>query len=163
MNCLLTKPITKQDTSLITQLVILQEDLARLSGFVTQLWGLTGEQLEAFEITDQCDAIHRALNRFEVSCLAFQIAACEDEFAAPVIEESSEMVFPENNNWTPLRREARRANKLAGQCTSTLRNICACLGENQNPGGIPEDIVRINPAVGNAVRSLASDWNPNLD
>jgi len=163
MACLLPKPITKQHTSLSSQLETIQKDLVRLSGFISQLWGLTDEQLAACEITEQLDSIHRCLNRFEARCLTIQVAAYEDEFPAPVVDGSYEMAFPENNNWTPLRREARRANKLAGQCTSTLRNICACLGENQNPGGIPEDIVRINPAVGNAVRSLASDWNPNLD
>ena len=45
MNCLLTKPITKQHTSLSTRLETIQEDLVRLSGFVSQLSGLTDEQL----------------------------------------------------------------------------------------------------------------------
>ena len=56
MNCLLTKPITKQHTSLSTQLETIQEDLVRLSGFVSQLSGLTDEQLAACEITDQLDS-----------------------------------------------------------------------------------------------------------
>ena len=84
MNCLLTKPITKQHTSLSTRLETIQEDLVRLSGFVSQLSGLTDEQLAACEITDQLDSIHRCLNRFEARCMAIQVAAYEDEFAAPV-------------------------------------------------------------------------------
>jgi len=157
MNCLLTKPISKQHTSLSSQLEIIQEDLVRLSGFVSQLSGLTDEQLAACEIADQLDSIHRCLTRFEARCMAIQVAAYEDEFAAPVNEESSEMAFPENNNWTTVRREAKRANKLASQLTSSLSKIRAGLGEYQNPGAIPEDIVRINQAVGNAVNGLASD------
>ena len=157
MNCLLTKPITKQHTSLSTQLETIREDLVRLSGFVSQLSGLTDEQLAACEITDQLDSIHRCLSRFEARCLAIQIDAYEDEFDAPVDDESYGMAFPENNNWTNVRREAKRANKLASQLTNSLSKIRAGLGEYQNPGAIPEDIVRINQTVGNAVNSLASD------
>ena len=157
MNCLLTKPITKQHTSLSTQLETIREDLVRLSGFVSQLSRLTDEQLAACEIADQLDSIHRCLTRFEARCMAIQVAAYEDEFAAPVDEESYEMAFPENNNWTTVRREAKRANKLANQLTNSLGKIRAGLGEYQNPGAIPEDIVRVNQTVGNAVSSLASD------
>ena len=157
MNCLLTKPITKQHTSLSTRLETIQEDLVRLSGFVSQLSGLTDEQLAACEITDQLDSIHRCLNRFEARCMAIQVAAYEDEFAAPVDDESYEMAFPLNNNWTAVRREAKRANKLASQLTSSLSKIRAGLVDYQNPGAIPEDIVRINQTVGNAVNGLASD------
>ncbi|MHB8088782.1 MAG: hypothetical protein ACYDH2_11115 [Anaerolineaceae bacterium] len=157
MNCLLTKPISKQHTRLSSQLETIQEDLVRLSGFVSQLSGLTDEQLTACEIADQLDSIHRCLNRFEARCMALQVAAYEDEFAAPVDDESYEMAFPENNNWTAVRRDAKRANKLASQLTNSLSKIRAGLGEYQNPGAIPEDIVRINQTVGNAVSSLASD------
>ena len=157
MNCLLTKPISKQHISLSSQLETIQEDLVRLSGFVSQLSGLSDEQLAACEIADQLDSIHRCLTRFEARCKAIQVAAYEDEFAAPVDDESYEIAFPENNNWTNVRREAKRANKLASQLTSSLSKIRAGLGEYQNPGVIPEDIVRINQAVGNAVNGLASD------
>jgi len=157
MACLLTKPNTKQNTSLSTQLETIQEDLARLSGFVSQLSGLTDEQLAACEITDQLDLIHSCLNRFEARCLVIQVAAYEDEFAAPVSEESYEMASPLNNNWTTVRREAKRANKLASQLTNSLSKIRTGLGEYQNPGAIPEDIVRINQTVGNAVNGLASN------
>lgn len=157
MNCLLSKPITKQHTSLSTRLETIQEDLVRLSGFVSQLSGLTDEQLAACEITDQLDSIHRCLSRFEARCLSMQISAYEDEFAAPVDDEAYEMAFPENSIWTTVRREAKRANKLASQLTSSLSKIRAGLGEYQIPGVIPEDIVRINQAVGNAVNGLASD------
>lgn len=157
MNCLLTNPITKQHTSLSTQLETIREDLARLSGFVSQLSGLTDEQLAACEITDQLDSIHRSLSRFEARCMAIQVAAYQDEFAASIDDESYGMDFPENNNWTNVRREAKRANKLVNQLTSSLSKIRAGLGEYQNLGVIPEDIVRINQAFGNAVSSLASD------
>ena len=157
MNCLLTKPITKQHTSLSTRLETIQEDLVRLSGFIHQLSGLTDEQLAAFDITDQLDSIHHCLNRFEARCMAIQVAAYEDEFAVPHDDESYGMAFPLNNNWIAVRREAKRANKLASQLTNSLSKIRAGFGEYQNPGVIPEDIVRINQTVGNAVNGLASD------
>jgi len=157
MACLRTKPITKQHTTLSTWLETIQEDLVRLSGFISQLSGLTDEQLAAFDITDQLDSIHRCLNRFETRCMAIQIAAYEDEFAALVDDESYGMAFPENNNWTTVRREAKRANKLASQLTNSLSKIRAGLGEYQNPGAILEDIVRINQTAGNAVSGLVSD------
>ena len=158
MNCLLPKTITNQHTSLSSQLETIQEDLVRLSGFISQLWGLTEEQLAACEISEQLDSIHRCLNRFEARCLTIQVAAYEDEFPAPVDDESYEMTFPENNNWTTVRREVKRANKLANQLTGSHSKIRACLGEYQNPGVIPEDIVRINQTAGNAVSGLASDY-----
>ena len=157
MACLLTKPITKQYTSLSIQLETIREDLIRLSGFVSQLSGLTDEQLAACEITDQLDSIHCCLSRFETRCMAIQVAAYEDEFAAPVNEDSYEMAFPFNNNWTTVRREAKRANKLASQLTNSLSKIRLVFGEHQNPDAIPEDIVQINQTIGNAVSSLASD------
>ena len=157
MACLRTKPITKHHANLSTRLETIQEDLVRLSGFLPQLSGLTDEQLAAFDITDQLDSIHRCLNRFEAHCMAIQITAFEDEFTAPVDDESYGMAFPENNNWTTIRREAKHANKLASQLTNSLNKIRAGLGEDQNPGAIPEDIVRINQTAGNAVSGFASD------
>jgi hypothetical protein len=157
MKCLLTKPITKQYTSFSTQIETIREDLVRLSGYVSQLSGFTDEQLAVLEITDQLDEIHHCLSRFESRFMAIQITAYEDEFAASVVDGSYGMAFPENNNWTTVRREAKRANKLASQLTNSLSKIRTGLGEYQNPGAIPEDIVRINQTVGNAVSSLASD------
>jgi len=158
MACLRTKPITKQHTTLSTRLETIQEDLVRLSGFLPQLSGLTEEQLSAFDITDQLDSIHRCLNRFEAHCMALQVTAFEDEFAVLVDDESYGMTFPENNNWTTVRREAKRANKLASQLTNSLSKIQAGLGEYQNTGAIPEDIVRINITAENAVSGFESDY-----
>ncbi|MBA4376955.1 MAG: hypothetical protein C0401_12400 [Anaerolinea sp.] len=160
MTCLLGKSITKQRESLSAQLETIQEDIVRLSRFVSQLSGLTDEELAVFEITDQLQTIHRCLNRFEARCLAIQIAVYEDEFAAPVGEEAFETITPVNNNWTTVRREAKRANKLASQLTSSLSKIRSGLGEHQDQGPIPEDIVQLNQAVGNIVSGLAADWSP---
>ena len=157
MSCFRTKPNTKHHANLSTRLETIQADLVRLSGFLTQLSGLTGEQLAAFDITDQLDSIHRCINRFEAHCMAIQITACEDEFTAPIDDESYGMVFPENNNWITIRREAKHANKLACQLTNSLGNIRASLGEVQKLGAIPEVIVQINQNTGNAVNGLASD------
>ncbi|OJX44784.1 MAG: hypothetical protein BGO78_07200 [Chloroflexi bacterium 44-23] len=155
--CLLAKPRIKQPIRLTSQLNTIQEDIARLSGFILQLSDFSDEQLEAFDIADQLDSIHRCLNCFEVRCIAIQAATYEDDFAAPVDGESYGTAFLENNNWTTVRREAKHANKLASQLTNSLSKIRAGLVEHQNPGAIPEDIVRINQVVGNALSGLASD------
>lgn len=155
--CLLTKPITKHHTKLSKQLETIQEDLSRLSWFVYQLSDLTGEQLETLDIAVQLDAIHRCLTRFETYCMAIKIATYEDDFAAPVVGET-ELGNPKStSDWNTVRREAKRANKLANQLTESLSKIRADLSENQNPGGIPEDIIRINQTVGNAVNGFVSD------
>lgn len=144
MICLPVQPITKQPAGLSTQLESIQEKLVRLSGFVTQLSGFSDEELAAFEISDQLQTIHRCLNRFEARCLAIQIAAYEDEFAALVDEDSSETDMSLNNNWTTVRREAKRANKLASQLTSSLNKVRSGLGEHPDQSAVPEDIEQIN-------------------
>ena len=154
--CLLTKSITRQPSKLSSQLETIQEDLARLSGLVFHLTNLTDEELATLDISDQLDAIHRCLNRFETRCLEIKIASYEDEFAEPDSEET-ESTSQITGDWTTVRREAKRANKLASQLTNSLSKIRTGLGDCQNPGAIPEDIVRINQAVGNAINGLASD------
>ena len=154
--CLLTKQITKQHSKLSSQLETIQEDLARLSGFVLQLSDLTDEQLAALDIADQLDAIHRCLNRFETRCIAIRIASYEDEFAEPAVEET-DLTSSITGNWITVRREAKRANKLASQLTNSLSKIRTGLGAHQNPGAVPEDIVQINQAVGYAVNDFVSD------
>lgn len=85
MTCLFGKPITKQCASLSSQIETIQDDLLRFSQFVSQLSELTDEELAVFEITDELQTIHNCLNRFEVHCLAIQIATYEEEFASPVL------------------------------------------------------------------------------
>ena len=157
MTCFHGNHTTKQNRSLSGKFETIQADLRRLSAFANQLSGLSDEQLATFEITDQLEAIHRCLNRFEARCLAIQFAAYEDEFAAPVDEESLETNFQENNNWTTVRREAKHANKLASQLTSSFSKIRTGLGQHQDQAAAPDDIVQLSQAVGNAVRGLASD------
>lgn len=64
---------------------------------------------------------------------------------------------------TTVRREAKRANKLAGQLTSSIIRIRVGLGEYQNQSVAPEDLVQINQALGNVVNGLASDWVNNQE
>jgi hypothetical protein len=56
-----------------------------------------------------------------------------------------------------VRREAKRANKLASQLTDSIRKIRTGLGENQDAGVIPEDILQIKQAFGNTVNDFGSD------
>ena len=118
MICNLDKHTQKQNRRLYDQVVTLQEDLSRLSEIVTYLAGLSDEASAAFDISDQLDSIHHCLNRFETRCLAIQVAAYENEFVEPYIDEeiSTELVFP-NHRWEDVRKDARRANKLANQLT----------------------------------------------
>ena len=161
MTSYLNKLISNQNRRLTGQLETLQEDLLRLSGFVTQLAGLSDEELAAYEISDQLDSIHRCLNRFETRCLAIQIAAYENEFADPFIDESWETIVFPDHDWGDIRKDTKRANKLANQLTLTLTKIRSGLGGSQAYAHVPEEILQINQVVGNAVSALASDWNNN--
>lgn len=163
MTCYLDKHTQKQNQRLADQVVTLQEDLSRLSGIVTHLAELSDEALAAFDIADQLDSIHRCLNRFEARCLSIQVAAYDNEFSEPFIDEEicGELVFP-NHEWENVRKDAKRANKLANQLTLTLTKIRAGMGGLQSQAPAPEDIERINQVVSNAVHGLTSEWNGNL-
>jgi hypothetical protein len=161
MPCLLGKPITKQHVSLSVQLETIQEDILRLSRFVAQLSGLSDEVLAVFEISDQLQTIHHCLKRFEAHCLAIQVAPFENEFADPFIDESCETIAFPDHDWGDIRKDAKRANKLANQLTLTLTKIRSGLGGSQAHAHVPEEILQINQVVGNAVSALASDWNNN--
>ena len=56
-----------------------------------------------------------------------------------------------------MRREAKRANKLASQLTDSIRKIRKGLGENQDAGLIPGDILQITQTFGNTVNDFGSD------
>jgi hypothetical protein len=61
-----------------------------------------------------------------------------------------------------VRKDAKRANKLANQLTLTLTKIRAGMGGLQSQAPAPEDIEQINQVVSNAVHGLTSEWNGNL-
>jgi hypothetical protein len=60
-------------------------------------------------------------------------------------------------DWSTVRREAKRANKLASQLTESISKIRTGLGENQDTGVIPEDILQIKQAFGNPVNDFGAD------
>jgi hypothetical protein len=163
MTCYFDKHTQKQNQRLADQVVTLQEDLSRLSGIVKHLAELSDEALAAFDIADQLDSIHRCLNRFEARCFSIQVAAYDNEFSEPFIDEEicGELVFP-NHKWEDVRKDAKRANKLANQLTLTLTKIRAGMGGLQSQVPAPEDIEQINQVVSNAVHGLTSEWTGNL-
>lgn len=163
MTCFLDNHTLKQKPSCPAQLEIIQNDLTRLSDLINQLSELSEKELTGFDITDQLEEIQLFLNRFEASCRTIHTASYVDEFAESIDEESFESNFPENKNWTTVRREAKRANKLAAQLTSSLGKIRDGLEENRDQSAVPEDLVQINRTVGNVVNGLASDWVNNQE
>jgi len=155
--CLLTKSVKTQNTRLVSQLETIQEDLTRLFGYVCQLSDLSLEQLETLDIEDQVDEIHGSLRRFEARCMANRVMTNEDEFAQ-MASDVTEIPSPKSTgDWNTVRREAKRANKLASQLTDSIRKIRMGLGENQDAGVIPEDILQIKQAFGNPVNDFGSD------
>ena len=155
--CLLTKSVKTQNTRLVSQLETIQEDLTRLFGYVCQLSDLSLEQLETLDIEDQVDEIHSSLRRFEARCMANMVMTNEDEFAQ-MASDMTEIPSPKSTgDWNMVRREAKRANKLVSQLTDSIRKIRTGLGENQDAGVIPEDILQIKQAFGNAVNDFGSD------
>ena len=155
--CFLTKSVKTQNTRLVSQLETIQEDLTRLFGYVCQLSDLSLEQLETLDIEDQVDKIHNSLRRFEARCMANRVMTNEDEFAQMASDVSERTLPNSTGDWNTVRREAKRANKLASQLTDSIRKIRTSLGENQDAGIIPEDILRIKQSFGNPVNDFGSD------
>ena len=155
--CLPTKSVKTQNTRLVSQLETIQEDLTRLFGYVCQLSDLSLDQLETLDIEDQVDEIHSSLRRFEARCMANRVMTNVDEFAQ-MASDVTEITSPKSTgDWNTVRREAKRANKLASQLTDSIRKIRTGLGENQDAGVIPEDILQIKQAFGNTVNDFGSD------
>ena len=155
--CFLTKSVKTQNTRLVSQLETIQEDLTRLFGYVCQLSDLSLEQLETLDIEDQVDEIHNSLRRFEARCMANRVMINENEFAQ-MASDVIEITSPKSTgDWNTVRREAKRANRLASQLTDSIRKIRTSLGENQDAGVIPEDILQIKQAIGNTVNDFGSD------
>lgn len=155
--CLPTKSVKTQNTRLVSQLETIQDDLTRLFGYVSQLSDLSLEQLETLDIEDQVDEIHNSLRRFEARCMANRAMTNEDEFAQ-MASDVIEITSPKSTgDWNTMRREAKRANKLASQLTDSIRKIRKGLGENQDAGLIPGDILQITQTFGNTVNDFGSD------
>ena len=155
--CFLTKSVKTQNTRLVSQLDTIHDDLTRLFGYVSQLSDLSIEQLETLDIEDQVDEIHGSLRRFEARCMANRVMTNEDEFGQ-MANDVTEIPSPKSTgDWNTVRREAKRANKLASQLTASMRKIRTGLGENQDAGVIPEDILQIKQAFGNTVNDFGSD------
>ena len=155
--CLLTKSVRPHNTRLVSQLETIQEDLTRLFEYVSQLSNLPLEQLETLEIEDQVHEIHSSLRRFEARCMANRVMTNEDEFAQ-MASDVTEIPSPKSTcDWNTVRREAKRANKLASQLTDSIRKIRTGLGENQDFSLIPGDILQITQTFGNPVNGFVSD------
>ena len=155
--CFLTKSVKTQNTRLVSQLETIQEDLTRLFGYVCQLSDLSLEQLETLDIEDQVDEIHSSLRRFEARCMTNRVMTNEDEFAQ-MASDVTEITSPKSTgDWNTVRREAKHANKLASKLTDSIRKIRTGLGENQDAGVIPVDILQIKQAFGNPVNDFGSD------
>lgn len=163
MNYFLDKNTQKHKPKLCLQLETIQDDLLRLSALVNQISELSENELTRCDILDQLEEIHLWVSRFEASCRMIQAAGYEDDFTDDINEESFETNLQENKNWTIVRREAKRAHKLADQLTSSLIKIRAGLGEHQHQNAVPEDLIQINRVVGNVVNGLASDWVNNQE
>jgi len=155
--CLLTKSGKPQNTRLIAKLETIQEDLPRLFGYVSQLSDLPIELLDTLQIEEQVDEIHNSLKRFEARCMANRVLTNDDEFAQMASEVTELMPPQSTGDWSTMRREAKRANKLVCHLTESIRKIRTGLGENQDTDVIPEDILQIKQAFGNAISDFGSD------
>ena len=154
---LLTKSVKTPNTRLVSQLETIQEDLPRFSGYVSELLDLPCEQLKTLKMEDPIEEIFRCLKRFEARCIANSILTDEIGFVQ-FIGDVSERKLPNSiGDWYTVRREARRANKLASQLSETITKIRAGLSENQNVSVIPEDILQIKQTFGNVVNDFGSD------
>lgn len=155
--CLLTKPVKTRHNRLISLLESILEDLARFSGYVSELSCLSHEQLESLEIEDQVKEIHRCLKRFEIRYMANRILSNEDVYTQLASDVTETMSPKSTGDWNAVRREAKRASKLTSQLTKSINKIRTGLGENQDAGKIPEDILQIKQTFRNVVSDIGSD------
>ena len=89
--------------------------------------------------------------------MANRVLTNDDEFAQEASDVTELMPPQSTGDWSTVRREAKRANKLASQLTESIRKIRTGLGENQDTGVIPEDILQIKQAFGNPINDFGSD------
>jgi hypothetical protein len=103
------------------------------------------------------EEIYRCLKRFEARSIVNTILT--DEIGGVQLAgEVSERTLPNSTgDWNTVRCEAKRANKLASQLTETITKIRSGLNESQCASVIPEDILQIKQAFGNAVNDFGSD------
>jgi hypothetical protein len=155
------KPKLKQHTSLSMQIGIIQDDLTRLSQYISGLSELSEEQLTDLDIANQLGQIHDCVKQLETCCLASQVMVYGVESNNLNDEVQFELSYEVGNNWTTVRKEAKRANKLASQLNNSLTKIRSNMDEYAVQCLVPEDIAQINHTVGCAVSELTSDWNSN--
>lgn len=149
--CTPAKPSLKHAVRILSRLDTLQEDLFRLSGLVLQLSDLPEEQLASLDIADQMEAIHCCLNRFEARCMAIKVVT-----GAEFYDEELESVSPVTDDWGKVRKEAKRAQKLAGQLSAALKKIHSELEECRTSA--PKDVSRIHQVLDNAINGMTSDY-----
>ena len=89
--------------------------------------------------------------------MANRVLTNDDEFAQEASNVTELMPPQSTGDWSTVRREAKRANKLASQLTESIRKIRTGLGENQDTGVIPEDILQIKQAFRNGISDFGSD------
>ena len=152
-----TKLIKTQNTRLVAQLETIQEGITRLSGYISELLDLPQEQLKMLKMEEPVEEIFQSLKSFEARCSANSILTDEIGFVRFTGDVSERMQSNSTSDWYTVRREAKRANKLASQLTESITKIRAGLFENQNASLIPEDILQIKQAFGNAVNDFGSD------
>lgn len=142
----------------------IQDELTRLSQFISDLSRLPEEELAALEISDQLFSVHRCLTRFENRCRAVRYTGYENDFADPFLdtEGCTDPAVP-NSEWREVRKEVKRAGRLTNQLTQTLTRIRSGLGGFQTQSTVPDDVRQIGRCVTESIDGLISEWNSLLD
>ena len=146
------------------QIETVQEDLARLSSVFSQFMDLPSDILGDPDLPCELDTLHRSLMRFENRCSALAATLEVERDLEAVADIGPYTSFrASDQQWGAVRRNAKRANQLAGQLTLTLMRLRDQENEIPEQSDAPEDIQRMNLSVVSSVNRLLAEWNQPLE
>ena len=157
-------PRKKSGRLLASQIETVQEDLVRLSGVFMQLMDLPMDILRDLDLSGEVDSLHRSLIRFENHCATLSVISKVEQDLEAVADIGPYTSFrTSDQQWGAVRRNAKRANQLAGQLTLTLMRLRDQENEISGQSDAPEDIQRMNLSVVSSVNRLLAEWNQPLE
>lgn len=140
------------------QIMLLQEDLERLSVIVAQLVNLPDDELVCLKIDEQLATVHQSLRRFELHCQSISQHSNEFSPASPQGDRATRTRDLDDKQWQSVRKEARRANRLARQLRQSLFQFRTGLDGLPERTPVPSDILRMGQTVDTVLEDLSADW-----
>ncbi|MBI9050022.1 MAG: hypothetical protein JEZ00_11415 [Anaerolineaceae bacterium] len=140
------------------QVISLQEDLSNLSDVVAQLAVLSEDELASLNIAELLEIIHVNVDKLNIRCQAVWIPLMENEFYEPYINESQDEFERPEYDHCEMRKDTKRANKLAKQLSLTLTKVHRGMGGFQTQPDMPAETLEVNQLLGKTFKDLITNW-----